>query len=169
MRKSGWFGACLVGLIGAATTLFPAHVGATEAEHEWWIGVGGDTASYALVEARYLYNVSDFWALGAVAQEQRGSPLAKGRSSGLVEVRTVIDALTFVPALSVMAGPALHWPAAEWTAVGRIEASVAWRPERGWAAVCRFAAQRSLEDKRWSWLLLIGLGHFVGGVGDLDY
>ncbi len=161
--------AWIVGPAFTAISLFPVTVVATQGEHELWLGVGADTEKHAAVEARYVYNLSDFWAVGAIAHERRGSPLSRGRTSGLAEVRTVIDALTFVPAISLAAGPAVVWPGTQWTTLARIEVSVAWRPERNWAAICRLAAERSLDGTAWNWMLLVGVGTFGGAANDLDY
>lgn len=175
MRSSAELSPCLsrglAGLVAAlALCAIPSSAQAAAGELELWGGLGTDGAARVAVEGRLLYDLDDFWAVGALLEQRQGWPILHGQTSAFAVGRLIIDALTWVPAITAAAGAQAQWPGGALRAVGRVEGSLAWRPTRAWAAVARLGLQRSFETEADTWILLtVGVGWMRGGATDLDY
>lgn len=153
---------CLVASMAAA----PAFAAA--GEHQLWLGAGAGADGPA-VDGRYLFDISDFWSIGGGLEHRLGWPIDAGSTVALAEARMVIDALTFVPALSLTGGAVADWPGAELAALARLEASVAWRPTRTWGLLLRLGVEQRLDPTAIrSVLVSVAWGRFLGGASDLD-
>ncbi len=142
---------------------------ASSGEHELWFGAGVDGDIQPSVHARYLYDQSDFWSIGGGVEHRLDGALSAGRSAALAELRMVIDALTFVPALSLVGGGVMTWPKAEVAGLLRLEASVVWRPARDWGVMLRIGAERQLVDQAATTMLVtLAWGRYLGGAADLE-
>ncbi len=142
---------------------------ASSGEQELWFGAGADDAIQPSVHGRYLYDQSDFWSYGVGLEHRLDGPLTAGRTAALAELRMVIDALTFVPALSLVGGAAMTWPSADVVGLVRLEASAAWRPARAWGLMLRIGAERELVAEGATMIIVsLAWGRFFGGASDLD-
>jgi hypothetical protein len=145
----------------------PAH--ASSGEQEMWFGAGADEQIRTSVHGRYLFDLSDFWSVGGGLEHRVDGPLSAGRSAVLAELRMVIDALTYVPALSLVGGAGMGWPGAKVNGIVRLEGSVAWRPARKWGLMLRLGAERSLVAGAATTVMVsLAWGRYMGGAADLD-
>lgn len=164
--RSPHIGLAAVTCLAALFHALPAT--ATGGEQALWAGAGLSADCLAL-EGRYLYDLSDFWSLGGGLEQRLAWPLDEGRSAAFAEARMVIDALTFVPALSLVGGGAYVWPTGVVVAMARLEASLAWRPARDWGLMLRAGVERQFDEGAATALIIsLAWGRFSGGASDLD-
>ncbi len=118
--------------------LCPGLAHASAKEGELSLGVGGDLTRLG-AEGQLLKNVSDFWAFGvSVRGHTRFSSASSGDLSATADARVVIDALTWIPSLIAGVGlgsvtdPIVNSKNHDQSVnlVGRLEASLAYRPTR---------------------------------------
>ncbi len=152
-----------------AACLWPAAAFATAGEQEFSAGVAGGVAApgaSAGVEGGWLYDLTDFWAIGAGLRDRRffyDAP--RGSTSLAADVRFAVDALTFIPALGASAGTVL-------TADGfkpfvRGEAALGYRPARSWGVEAAVGAeQESFTGAHLRWMFSLRLCWYRGaGIG----
>ena len=152
----------------AVLLLRAAPAAAAAGEHEVWLGAGLSADSVAL-DARYLFDMSDFWSFGGGLEQRLGWSVEPGRSAALAEVRMVIDALTFVPALSLTGGVAMDWPSSTALGLARLEASIAWRPARAWGLLLRIGLEQQMDASATRAMLIsLAWGRYLGGASELD-
>ncbi|GEM_PF-3021148 len=125
-------------LLGSAL-MAPERAAAAEGEHEYGVAGGGGLATtgppfYARAGAQYLYNVRDLWSLGAVVYGGVDSA-AEPRFGAFAETRIIIDALQWVPSLTVGAG--VH----DLDLALRVTGEIAWRPTRDGAFFARLTSE----------------------------
>lgn len=128
----------------AALCLWPSLAWATAGESEIGAGVAaghGAELWSAGVEGRYLYDWTDFWAVGASVRDRRFlSDLPRGVTSIAADLRYALDALTFVPAVAAAAGAAVG--SAGVSPFVRAEASLGYRPARSWGVTLHIGAEQ---------------------------
>ena len=150
----------------AATVLatglaLPSLAAATAGEWEATAGVamGARNGTLTGVEAGVSRHLTDFWSCGLSVRDLRLlSQLDQGHTAALADVRFVLDALRWVPAVTVSLGGVIDArPDVRSSAAVRAEFSLGYRVARSWG-VAGFAA----VQQPWS---LDGAGTAYGSGG----
>lgn len=146
----------------AAGLALPLLARATAGEWEASAGVamGARNGALAGVEAGVSRHLSDFWSCGVSVRDLRVlGDLGQGHTAALADVRFVLDALRWVPAVTVSIGGVIDArPDARSSAAVRAEFSLGYRVARSWG-VAGFAA----VQQPWS-LDGVGTAYGSGGV-----
>lgn len=137
--RRGLFVMCVTIAFAASTSV--AFAAQAEAELSVAVGAGGDPMRDGVgvrLAADYLYNVADLWSVGATAVLTQGDDFAV--ASAVATARVIVDALTWVPSLSVGAG-ATSLSGGAWFFRGQAE--LAYRPARDTSMFVRVCAERA--------------------------
>lgn len=153
--------------------VWAAPASATQGEHETSIGltgalrgspgVGGTvTSPVGGLDVRWLYDLSDFWAIGAGAHSRFfGNNGLATRSALTFDGRFVLDALQWIP--SVGAGVGVGYGTGVGNAVvpwAHVDLGVDYRPARTWSVGARVGAEGVLDPSNtyvwaatfcWTW------------------
>lgn len=136
----------LPAILTSIAVLLPTTCLASAGENEWSVGLGTSFAPAGRLglEAAWLRNLTDFWGAGIGVRDRRDlGNLPDGALSAAADVRLVVDALTWVPAVTLGAGVAMindnHGLQA--SVLLRAEASLGWRPARDWGLVAHVGAE----------------------------
>ena len=139
----------------AALCLWPSLAWATAGESEISAGVAAGRSAElwsAGIDAQYLYDWTDFWALGASVHDRRLlSDLPHGGSAVAADLRYALDALTFVPSVGAAVGAAVGSGGV--APFLRAEASLGYRPSRAWGLTVHVGAEQesvSAWAPRWT-------------------
>lgn len=137
--KRAWTAALAACLLSAA----PGQVAATEGETEFWAGPGvalDGTTFLVGAEVGWLKHVTDFWNVGATLRDRR-RPLrpSDGRTHATVDVRYVVDALTWIPGATLGLGLTADSTGKrfEMRPCGRAELALGYRAHRTWGLALR--------------------------------
>jgi len=155
--------------IFSAASIWPAAAHATAGEHEWSAGAALGSSAPGIsagVEGGGLYDLSDFWAIGASLRDRRSFyDLPRGATALAADVRFALDALTFVPAVSASGGAA--WTANGFKPFVRADVSLGYRPARAWGVAAYLGAeQESLSNANLRWTLGVRFVWYRGaGIG----
>ena len=161
----------LLALSVAALLAVAAPALATEGEHEISVGIAGGAVSgpYGGLDARWLYDLTDFWAIGAGVHDRfRWSALPAGRQAATFEARFVLDALQWIPSVGAGIGGAIgHDLAPTFVPWAHLDACLDYRPARNWGIGARFGAEGQIDGGRyygwvaglyWNWYGGKGIG-----------
>lgn len=118
---------------------------ATQGEHEFSVGAaGGDVnGPWAGLDARWLYDLTDFWAIGAgFHQRMLWNALPAGREAAAFEARFVLDALQWIPSIGAGIGGSVGQnDGATLMPWAHLDAGVDYRPARKWSIGARIGAE----------------------------
>ncbi len=160
--------ALLVAAVAGALAAAPAF--ATQGEHEVAVGVaGGATTQGTLagLDARWLYDLTDFWAIGAGFHDRfLWSALPAGRQAATVELRFVVDALQWIPSIGGGVGAAIgHDLTPAWVPWAHLDIGVDYRPARRWGVGARIGAEGQISGDT-TYAFVGGLfWNYYGGTG----
>ena len=159
-----------------ATLALAAPAWATEGEHEISVGVAGGALVWPWIglDARWLYDLTDFWAIGAGLHNRNLFVDGSGREALTFEARFVVDALQWVPSIGAAAGVGLGQRGADGPVFadgyiapntfpngpglyGQVNLGVDYRPARTWGV----GARAGVETDQALWALG-GYRWFVG-------
>ena len=143
-----------------ATVVLAAPAWATQGEHEISVGVAGNGYNGGAVglDGRWLYDLTDFWAIGAGLHNRNWLRDGHYGSSGSAtfDARFVLDALQWIPSIGAGIGAGVAGGA------GYVDISVPWahvdlgvdyRPTRKWGLGLRVGMEGALIDtKSYSWV-----------------
>lgn len=126
----------------ASVLLGPRPVHAGQGETEWGVAVGASQDSAATWAGRFAggvhYNLHDLWSVGGLVLGDAGE--TRQDIAALARGRMIIDALTWVPSVTVGAG-VTSLGGGTWLA--RAAAEIAYRPSRPRSWFLRFGAEIS--------------------------
>jgi hypothetical protein len=136
-------------VLASSAALLPTPAWATAGENEWRAGLGTSFSPWALagLELGWLHDLTDFWGAGATLRDRRSlRSLPDGTAAISADVRFVVDALQWIPALGMGFGAAVGNDGrggsngVEMLPYLRFEASLAYRPARTWGVVLHVGA-----------------------------
>lgn len=156
-------------VVCALTGAAPAY--ATQGEHEFSVGVAGGAAAgpWGGIDARWLYDFTDFWALGVGLHDRfRWNALPAGRQAATLDARFVIDALQWIPSIGFGIGGAIgHDIAPTLVPWAHFDVGADYRPTRKWGVGVRLGAEGQIDGSSyygwvggvyWNWYGGTGIG-----------
>ncbi len=151
MKRAIWAAAIVVALASAPAAF------ATQGEHEVSVGAAGGTATdgpWGGLDARWLYDLTDFWAIGAGIHDRLlWNALPAGRQAVTFEGRFVVDALQWIPSIGGGVGGAIRSGGgvgfAPWA---HVDVGADYRPNRKWGVGARFGAEGPVDGTGVAWV-----------------
>ncbi len=160
----------LAAVAAAVLTCAPAAF-ATQGEQELSLGAaaGASGGLWAGADARWLYDLTDFWALGAGLHDRfQWSALPAGRQAATLEARFVVDALQWVPSIGGGIGAAIgHDIAPTFVPWAHADFGADYRPNRNWGVGARIGVEGQINRSSdfawvggvyWNWYFGKGIG-----------
>ncbi len=135
---------CRVWLAAVAALLFtglaaPARATQGEREASLTALLGAPVGESLGADAQLLFHATDFWAFGATARG-RWRVVDGSSASALIAARYTIDALTWVPSVSLSGGMQLA-PQQGWSPAAAVQAELVMRAARTWGIVARVVVE----------------------------
>jgi hypothetical protein len=157
-----------------ATLALAAPAWATEGEHEISVGAAASSLGGAMLagaDARWLYDLTDFWAIGAGLHDRWAwGHLPLGVQAATFEGRFVLDALQWIPSIGAGVGVGVVSNAGpSFTGVpwAHLDVGVDYRPSRKWAIGVRIGMEGDVRNRTtfgwvgglyWNWYGGKGIG-----------
>lgn len=161
----------VLAILAAAVLMASPPASATQGEHEFSVGAAAGVASgpWAGLDARWLYDLTDFWAIGAGIHDRfLWSALPAGRQAATFEARFVVDALQWIPSIGGGIGGAVgHHLAPTFVPWAHVDVGADYRPTRKWGVGVRLGAEGQIDRSNdygwvggiyWNWYGGSGIG-----------